>query len=160
MITIEMLTAAVYGFMGLAALVVALTQVFKNWSANADWYKKAKDGGKKWPDHMFASVASFLCNAAVLGIGLYYGIGIFAAFCLACLSSWLLFIGSFICCGFVANGQWSYEFMQAVLEWIKLLPTPTKVKKSVAQEYEKTAQKILDEANANVFEHNCEADEN
>ena len=148
MITIEMLTAAVYGFMGLAALVVALTQVFKNWFANADWYKKVKDGGKKWADHMFAFIASFLCNAAVLGVGLYFGIGIFAAFCLTCLSSWLLFIGSFICCGFVANGEWSYEFMQKILEWIKLLPVQSK--KSVTQEYEKTAQKILDEANANA----------
>ena len=43
MITIEMLTAAVYSFMGLAALVVALTQIFKNCFANADWYKKAKE---------------------------------------------------------------------------------------------------------------------
>ena len=132
MITIEMLTAAVYGFMGLAALVVALTQVFKNWFANADWYKKVKSEGKKWADHMFAFIASFLCNAAVLGVGLYFGVGIFAAFCLTCLSSWLLFIGSFICCGFVANGQWSYEFMQKVLEWIKLLPTPTSTKETKA----------------------------
>jgi len=157
MITIEMLTAAVYSFMGLAALVVALTQVFKNWFANVSWYKKAKEGGKKWADHLLAFAASLVCNGAVLGIGLYYGIGIFTAFCVACLSSWLLFIGSFICCAFVANGQWSYEFMQKVLEWIKLLPTPTK--KSVAKEYEETAQKILEEAKANVFEHNCEADE-
>lgn len=152
MITIEMLTAAVYSFMGLAALVVALTQLFKNWSANASWYKKAKSEDKKWPDHLLAFIASFICNAAVLGIGLYFGIGIFTAFCLACLSSWLLFIGSFICCGFVANGEWSYEFMQKVLEWIKLLPTPTKAKKNVAQEYEKTAQKILDEAKSNAEE--------
>lgn len=89
MITIEMLTAAVYSFMGLAALVVALTQLFKNWSANSSWYKKAKEKGKKWADHLLAFIASFICNAAVLGIGLYFGIGIFTAFCLACLSSWL-----------------------------------------------------------------------
>lgn len=152
MITIEMLTAAVYSFMGLAVLVVALTQLFKNWSANASWYKKAKEKGKKWADHLLAFIASFICNGAVLGIGLYFGVGIFTAFCLTCLSSWLLFIGSFISCGFVANGQWSYEFMQKILEWIKLLPTPTKAKKSVAQEYEKTAQKILDEALANAEE--------
>lgn len=150
MITIEMLTAAIYSFMGLAALVVVLTQIFKNGFANAEWYKKAKEAGKKWPDHMFAFISSFICNAAVLGIGLYFGIGVFSAFCLACLSSWLLFIGSFICCGFVANGQWSYEFMQKVLEWIKLLPSQSAAKKSVAQEYEKEAQKLLDEAKANA----------
>jgi hypothetical protein len=143
-----MLTAAVYSFMGLAALVVVLTQIFKNGFGKAEWYKKAKEAGKKWPDHMFAFISSFICNAAVLGIGLYFGIGVFTAFCLTCLSSWLLFIGSFICCGFVANGEWSYEFMQKILEWIKLLPKQTK--KSVAHEYEKTAQKILDEAMANV----------
>jgi hypothetical protein len=148
MITVEMLTAAVYSFMGLAALVVVLTQIFKNGFGKAEWYKKAKEAGKKWPDHMFAFISSFICNAAVLGIGLYFGIGVFTAFCLTCLSSWLLFIGSFICCGFVANGEWSYEFMQKILEWIKLLPKQTK--KSVAHEYEKTAQKILDEAMANV----------
>lgn len=148
MITIEMLTAAIYSFMGLAALVVALTQIFKNGFSKAEWYKKAKEAGKKWPDHMFSFISSFICNAAVLGIGLYFGIGIFTAFCLTCLSSWLLFIGSFICCGFVANGEWSYEFMQKILEWIKLLPVQSK--KSVAKEYEKTAQKILDEAQANA----------
>lgn len=150
MITIEMLTAAIYSFMGLAALVVVLTQIFKNGFANAEWYKKAKEAGKKWPDHMFAFISSFICNAAVLGIGLYFGIGVFSAFCLACLSSWLLFIGSFICCGFVANGEWSYEFMQKILEWIKLLPT--QAKNGVAKEYEKEAQKLLDEAKANAKE--------
>ena len=136
--------------MGLAALVVVLTQIFKNGFVNVEWYKKAKEAGKKWPDHMFAFISSFICNAAVLGIGLYFGIGVFSAFCLACLSSWLLFIGSFICCGFVANGQWSYEFMQKVLEWIKLLPSQSAAKKSVAKEYEKEAQKLLDEAKANA----------
>ena len=150
MITIEMLTAAVYSFMGLAALVVVLTQIFKNAFAKVEWYKKAKDAGKKWPDHMFAFISSFICNAAVLGIGLYFGIGIFTAFCLACLSSWLLFIGSFISCGFVANGQWSYGFMQKILEWIKLLPTQDN--KIAVQNYETTAQKILEEAKSNAEE--------
>lgn len=131
MITIEMLTAAVYSFMGLAALVVALTQIFKNCFANADWYKKAKENKKKWADHLLAFIASFVCNAAVLGIGIYFGIGVFTAFCLTCLSSWLLFIGSFICCAFVANGEWSYDFMQKVLEWIRLLPTPTTKEKKM-----------------------------
>lgn len=141
MITIEMLTEAVYSFMGLAALVVVLTQLFKNWSENASWYKKAKESGKKWADHMLAFIASFICNGIVLGIGLYFGIGIFTAFCLTCLSSWLLFIGSFICCAFVANGEWSYEFMQKILEWIKLLPASVTKK------------------NKNIIEHNCEEDE-
>jgi len=150
MITVEMLAAAVYSFMGLAALVVVLTQIFKNGFGKAEWYKKAKETGKKWPDHMFAFISSFICNAAVLGIGLYFGIGVFTAFCLTCLSSWLLFIGSFICCGFVANGEWSYEFMQKILEWIKLLPT--QAKNNVAKEYEKEAQKLLDEAKANAKE--------
>lgn len=150
MITVEMLTAAVYSFMGLAALVVVLTQIFKNGFGKAEWYKKTKEAGKKWPDHMFAFISSFICNAAVLGIGLYFGIGVFTAFCLTCLSSWLLFIGSFICCGFVANGEWSYEFMQKILEWIKLLPT--QAKNNVAKEYEKEAQKLLDEAKANAKE--------
>ena len=150
MITVEMLTAAVYSFMGLAALVVVLTQIFKNGFGKSEWYKKAKEAGKKWPDHMFAFISSFICNAAVLGIGLYFGIGVFTAFCLTCLSSWLLFIGSFICCGFVANGEWSYEFMQKILEWIKLLPT--QAKNNVAKEYEKEAQKLLDEAKANAKE--------
>lgn len=144
MITIEMLTAAVYSFMGLAALVVALTQIFKNCFANADWYKKAKENKKKWADHLLAFIASFVCNAAVLGIGIYFGIGVFTAFCLTCLSSWLLFIGSFICCAFVANGEWSYEFMQKVLEWIRLLPTPTTKEKKM----------LLGESKTDVQENN------
>lgn len=144
MITIEMLTAAVYSFMGLAALVVALTQIFKNCFANADWYKKAKENKKKWADHLLAFIASFVCNAAVLGIGIYFGIGVFTAFCLTCLSSWLLFIGSFICCAFVANGEWSYDFMQKVLEWIRLLPTPTTKEKKM----------LLGESKTDVQENN------
>jgi len=140
MITIEMLTAAVYSFMGLAALVVALTQIFKNWSADKKWYKIPVSENKKWPGHLLSFIASFICNACVLGIGLYYNVGIFTAFCLTCLSSWLLFVGSFVCCALVANGTWSYEFMQKILEWIRLLPTPTKAKSLIVEDKEKEQQ--------------------
>jgi hypothetical protein len=50
-----------------------------------------------------------------------------------------MFAGIVIGCTGCANGAWSYELMQKILEWIKLLPTPTTNKK--------------------VNEHNCEADE-
>lgn len=125
MITFEMLTAAVYSLLGLAALVVALTQVFKNWAAHYDWYKNAVAANKKWPGHLLSFISSIICVGAVLFIGLYFQVGVFALFCLTCWDSWLMLIGTIIGCTGVANGAWSYEFMQKILEWIKLLPKPT-----------------------------------
>ena len=43
MITFDILYAALFSVMGLGALVVALTQVFKKLVGNAEWYKKAMD---------------------------------------------------------------------------------------------------------------------
>lgn len=122
MITFEMITAAVYSLLGLSALVVALTQILKNWSAKFDWYKKAKEAGKKWPDHMLSFITSFICTGIVLAIGLGFNIGIFAAFCVTCWTSWAFVAGVIIGMTGMANGAWSYEFMQKILEWIKLLP--------------------------------------
>lgn len=139
MITIEMITAALYSLMGLAALVVVVTQIFKDWAAKSTWYQKAKEAKKKWPDHLLSFIASLLCTGAVLALGIFMNVGIFAGFCVACLTSWLMIVGVVIGCTGFANGLWSYEFMQKILEWIKLLPTPTAKKKA--------------------NEHNCEADE-
>lgn len=140
MITFEMISAAVYSLLGLSALVVALTQVFKNWSAKFDWYKKVKEAGKKWADHMLSFIASFIGTGIVFAVGMYFNIGIFAAFCVSCVSSWLGLAGIVVGCAGMSNGWWSYEFMQKILEWIKLLPMPTFMKKA--------------------NKHNCEADEN
>lgn len=117
MITFEMLTAAIYSLVGLAALVTAVTQIFKNLWSKAD---------KKWVNHLLSFIASIICCGAVLFIGANWGIGVFAAFCFACLDSWLMFIGTVIGCALIANGLWTYDYMQKVLEWINLLPKNTK----------------------------------
>ena len=140
MITIEMITAALYSFLGLAALVVVVTQIFKDWASKSSWYQKPKAEGKKWPDHLLSFIASLLCTGVVLALGVFMNVGVLAGFCVTCFTSWLMFAGIVIGCTGCANGAWSYEFMQKILEWIKLLPTPTTKKK--------------------VNEHNCEADEN
>lgn len=114
MITFEMLTAAIYSLMGLAALVTVLTQIFKNLCSKND---------KKWVNHLLSFVASAICCGAVLFIGSYWGIGVFAAFCFSCLDSWLMFFGTFIGCALIANGLWTYDYMKAVLDWLKLLPS-------------------------------------
>lgn len=126
MITFEMLTSAVYSYIGLAALVVALTQVLKNAMANRQWYKKAIEANKKWPGHLLSFASSFICVVAVLIIGLHFQVGVFSMFCLDCFDSWLLLIGVIIGCTGMANGTWSYDFVKSLLEWIKLLPKPTK----------------------------------
>jgi hypothetical protein len=119
MITIEMLTAAVYTFMGLSALIVVLTQIVK------DLFKTTK----RWQNHLVAFITSLVCCGAVLLIGIYGGVGIFAGFCTVCASSWLLFTGIIVSCTLMANGTWSYEFAKQFLELIGLLtkqPTPNK----------------------------------
>ena len=125
MITIETITAALYSLMGLAALVVILTQIFKDGASKCAWYQKAKDNGKKWPDHMLSFVSSLICTGVVLVLGIFMNVGIFAGFCVSCFNSWLMIVGVVVGCTGFANGLWSYEFMQKILEWIKLLPTPT-----------------------------------
>ena len=121
MITVEMLTAAVYTFIGLSALIVVLTQIVK------DLFKTTKD----WQNHLAAFCTSLVTTGIVLLIGIYGGVGIFAGFCTVCASSWLLFAGIVIACTFMANGQWSYEVAKKFLELIGLLtnqPTPNKSK--------------------------------
>ena len=121
-----MLTAAVYTFMGLSALIVILTQIVK------DLFKTTKD----WQNHLAAFLTSLVTTGAVLLIGIYGGVGLFAGFCTVCLSSWLLFAGIVISCTFMANGQWTYEFAKKFLELIGLLtnqPVPNKDKEEVAE---------------------------
>jgi hypothetical protein len=123
MITIEMITAALYSFIGLSALIVTLTQIFK------DLFK----ADKRWQNHLIAFITSLVTCGAVLAIGIFSNIGIFAEFCTSCVSSWLLFAGIVISCTFMANGQWSYEVAKQFLELIGLLtrkpePEPDKEK--------------------------------
>lgn len=113
MITIEMISAAIYTVIGLAALVVALTQLLKNW---------LNKGQKRWVSHLLSFVTSLVCCTVVMLIGAYSGIGIFAAFCMTCVSSWFMFVGTVLGCTGIANGLWTYDFVQKILEWIKLLP--------------------------------------
>ena len=119
MITVEMLTAAVYTFIGLSALIVVFTLIVK------DLFKTTKD----WQNHLAAFCTSLVTTGIVLLIGIYGGVGIFAGFCTVCASSWLLFAGIVIACTFMANGQWSYEVAKKFLELIGLLtnkPVPDK----------------------------------
>ena len=64
MITIEMITAALYSFLGLAALVVVVTQIFKDWASKSSWYQKPKAEGKSGLTTFFHS--SLHCFALVL----------------------------------------------------------------------------------------------
>ena len=121
MITIEMISAALYSFLGLSALNVALTQVLK------DMFKT----DKRWQNHLLAFITSLVTSGIVLAIGIFNNIGIFAAFCTSCASSWILFAGIVISCTFICNGQWSYEVAKKFLELIGLLtrkpePEPNK----------------------------------
>lgn len=111
MITVEMITAAIYTFIGLSALIVVLTQIFK------DLFKTEK----RWQNHLVAFCTSLVCCGIVLAIGIFANIGLFAAFCTTCLSSWLMFAGIVLSCTFMANGQWSYETAKNFLELIGLL---------------------------------------
>ena len=129
MITVEMLTAAVYTFMGLSALIVILTQIVK------DLFKTTKG----WQNHLAAFGTSLVTTAVVLLIGIYGGVGLFAGFCTVCLSSWLLFAGIVIACTFMANGQWSYDVAKKFLELIGLLtnkPVPEKVNEDADEKTE------------------------
>lgn len=120
-----MLYAALFSVMGLGALIVALTQVFKKLVGNAEWYKKAMADGKKWPGHLLAFIASILCVGGVVAVGLIWNVGIFAAFCVTCLTSWVNAVALVLLFTGFANGMWSYEFIKKVLEWLKLFPTKT-----------------------------------
>lgn len=117
MITIEMLTAGVYTLAGLSAIIVVLTQIFKNTFNKED---------KRWFNHLLSLITSILCNGIVLAIGLIWNIGVYAGFNTADFMSWLLLIGTTLGCTLVANGMWSYEFMTSILEWLKLLPVKSK----------------------------------
>lgn len=114
-ITIDMITSAIYSLAGLSALVVVITQVFKNW-----WNKK----DERWLSHLLSFVASLLCNGAVLGIGLIWKIGIYAGFDVNSWMSWLMWAGTTILLTGLGNGLWSYSFMKKFLEWLKLMPKP------------------------------------
>jgi hypothetical protein len=119
-ITIDMITGAIYSLAGLSALVVVLTQIFK------DWWNKS---GKRWLNHLLSFITSILCNGAVLAIGLIWGVGLYANFDVHAFMPWFMIIGTTAGCGLVANGLWSYNFMKTFLEWLKLMPKPeTKAK--------------------------------
>ena len=122
MITIDMITAALYSFMGLSALCVALTQVFKN------IFKTEK----RWQNHLICFLTSLVCCGIVLCLGIFGHMGIFEAFCTVCLSSWLMFAGIVLTCTGMANGMWSYDIAKQILELIGLLthePVPNKDEK-------------------------------
>lgn len=114
-ITLDMITGAIYSLAGLSALVVVLTQIFKNW-----WNKS----GKRWVNHLLSFFSAILCNGAVLAIGLIWGVGMYADFDVNSFMSWLMIIGTTAGCGLVGNGLWSYNFMKTFLEWLKLMPKP------------------------------------
>lgn len=111
MITIEMISAAIFSFLGLSALIVAVTQMLKNLFKSEE----------RWLNHLLSFAASLVCTGIVLLIGVHYGIGIFAAFCLNCLSSWTTFAGMVIANTGVANGMWSYEVAKDILRFVGLL---------------------------------------
>ena len=118
MIAFELLSAAVYTLVGIAALIVVLTQMVKNLV-----WKNGKEE-KRWVNHLISFCVATVCNFIVLWIGMTYGVGIYAVFSLASLTDWIFFSGVIIGSTGIANGLWSYEFMQKFLEWIKLLPKP------------------------------------
>ena len=154
MITFDMLYAAVFSLMGLGALIVALTQVLKKLVVNANWYKEAIAQDKKWPGHLLAFISSLICSSGVLGVGLIWKIGIFTAFCVSCFSSWVSFVSIVLLMTGLANGEWSYEFVKKVLEWIKLFPVEPKeqfgnaekeVREALDAEVEEIANKVEEE---------------
>jgi len=115
-ITLDMITGAIYSLAGLSALIVVLTQIFKNW-----WNKS----GVRWVNHLLSFVTSILCNGVVLAIGLIYGVGVYAGFDVNSFMPWLMWTGTTIGCALISNGLWSYDFMKRFLEWLKLLPVNT-----------------------------------
>lgn len=115
-ITLDMITGAIYSLAGLSALVVVLTQIFKNW-----WNKS----GKRWLSHLLSFVSALLCNGGVLACGLIWGIGIYAGFDVNSFMPWLMWIGTTVLLTGLSNGTWSYDFMKRFLEWLKLLPVNT-----------------------------------
>ena len=129
-----MLYAALFSVMGLGALIVALTQVFKKLVGNAEWYKKAMAAEKKWPGHLLAFIASILCVGGVVAVGLIWNVGIFSAFCVTCFTSWLNAVALVILFTGFANGMWSYEFIQKILEWLNLMPKDKGVKSGTQED--------------------------
>ena len=115
LITIDMITSAIYSLAGLSALVVVITQVFKNW-----WNKK----DVRWINHLLSFVVSLLCNAAILAVGLIWHVGIYASFVVSSGMSWLLWVGTTLLLTGLGNGLWSYSFMKKFLDWLKLMPKP------------------------------------
>jgi len=114
-ITLDMITGAIYSLAGLSALVVVLTQIFK------DWWNKS---GKRWLNHLLSFITSILCNGAVLAIGLIWGVGMYANFDVHAFMPWLMWSGTTILLTGFANGLYSYDFMKTFLEWLKLFPKP------------------------------------
>lgn len=112
-ITIEMITGAIYSLAGLSALIVVLTQIFKNW-----WNKT----GKRWVSHLISFCTSIVCNGIVLGIGLIWKVGIYANFDVHGAYYWLTLVGCILGCTLIANGTYSYETVKKILEWLKLMP--------------------------------------
>ena len=114
-ITIDMITSSIYSLAGLGALVVVITQVFKNW-----WNKN----NVRWVSHLLSLLASILCNSAVLAVGLIWQTGIYAGFDTSSFMPWLMWIGTTLLLTGIGNGLWSYNFMKKFLDWLKLMPKP------------------------------------
>lgn len=115
LITIDMITGAIYSLAGLSALVVVITQVFKNW-----WNKK----DERWVSHLLSLIASLLCNGVVLAIGLIWQVGIYSNFDTSSIMSWLMWVGTTLLMTGCSNSLWSFEFMKKFLDWLKLMPKP------------------------------------
>lgn len=116
-ITVEMIREAIFSFAGLSALIVLLTQIFRNW-----WNKD----GKRWVTHLISFLTSLVCNGIVLGIGLIWKVGVYEAFNVSGWTSWLVFVASTFGMTLVANGTFTYEWVKKILEFIHLLPAKTK----------------------------------
>lgn len=113
-----------FSFAGVAALVVALTQFLKN-----VFHLDEKYPDKKWPKQLMSFVASIVCCFLAVGIGVWTNTGCFAGFCFNCVESWLTFGGTVVFCTGFANGLWTYDFIEKILEFLKLLK-PTKKEES------------------------------
>lgn len=118
MITLEMLTEAIYSMAGLIALAVVLTQIGK------DAFNKQD---KRWVSHLISWIVGILLNFAVWGVGQIWQIGMYAEVDLTNIQHIIVFAAGIVSTALAANGTWSYEFVKKFLEWIHLLPKNTPV---------------------------------
>lgn len=112
-INVDFIQSALTTGAGLSVAIVMLTQVFKN------WFNKS---GNRVVSQLLSFLASFILNAVVLLIGLQWNFGLYSEFIVSDVWSWIYMSVFTIGCALIANGAWSYSFVQSILEWIKLLP--------------------------------------